>query len=61
MAEDAERAPTALAPDFQLRLDFCLEDVQVFVDAAGGHAAEFAVDQSEVGKDGQRQSHQDDT
>src|SRR5216684_4393014 len=61
VAEDAERAPAALAPDFQLRFDFRLEDVQVFVNAPGGHAAKFAVDQSEVGKDGQRQSHQDDT
>ena len=55
MAEDSKRAAAALPPDSQLRFDFRFENIQMFVDAAGGHAAEFAVDQSQVGKNGQRQ------
>ena len=61
MAEDAKRAAATLALDFQLRFDFRFEDFQMFVNAARGHTAEFAVDQSEVGKNRQRQSNQNNT
>jgi hypothetical protein len=61
MAENTKRAAAALPLDLQLRFDFRFKDFQMFVDAARGHAAQFAVDQRQVGKNGQRQSHQDNT
>jgi hypothetical protein len=53
MAEDAKRPATTAAIDVQLALDFGFEYFQVLVDAAGSHAAEFTVNQREVGKNGQ--------
>jgi len=61
MPEDAKGAASALPLDFQLRFNFRFENLQMFVDAARGHAAQFSVDQSEVGKNGQRQSDEDNT
>ena len=58
MAEDTERAAAAAAIDFELWLDFGFEDFEVRVDAAGGHAAEFAIDQRQIGKDRQAQGEQ---
>jgi hypothetical protein len=53
MAEDAECAATAAAIDVQLGLDFGFEYFQVFVDAAGGHATELAINERQVRKNGQ--------
>ena len=58
MAENAERTAGAAAVRADFRFDFCFENIQVFVDAAGGHAAEFAVNQRKVGKYRQEQSQQ---
>ena len=55
MPEDTECAAAAAAIDFEFRLDFRFKNFQVFVDAPRGHAAEFAVDQRQVGKDRQAQ------
>jgi hypothetical protein len=61
MAEDAKRAAAALAPDFQFRFDFRFKNFQMLVDAARGHAAELAVNQSQVGKNRQGKAYQHDT
>ena len=61
MAQYAEGPPAAPPVDFQLRFDFRFEDFQVLMDAAGGHAAKFAVDQCHVGKNGQCNRHKHDT
>ena len=61
MAEDAEGAAAATPVDFQLWFDFRFEDVQMFVNAAGGHAPQLAVNQCQVGENGQREAHQHDT
>jgi hypothetical protein len=61
MAEDAKRSGAAPAGDSQLWFDFRFEDIQVFVNAARAHAPQFAVNQCQVGKNGQRETHQHDT
>ena len=53
MSEDTERPAAAAAIDFEFVLDFCFENFQVSVHAAGGHASEFAIDQSQIGKNRQ--------
>ena len=53
MAQDTEGAAAAAAIDVQLGLDFGFEDFQVLVNAPGGHATEFAVNERKVGKNGQ--------
>ena len=59
VAEDAERAAAAAAIDFELGLDFVFKDFEVRVNAASSHAAEFAVDQREIRKNGQPEREQD--
>jgi hypothetical protein len=53
VAQDTKRPASAAAIDVQFGLDFGFEYFEVFVDAAGGHAAEFSINQGEVGKNGQ--------
>ncbi len=59
VAENAERAAAAAAVNFELRLDFVFKNVEMFMDSAGGHTAEFAVNQREIGKDGQPEREED--
>jgi hypothetical protein len=61
MAQNAEGAPAAAPVNFQLGLDLRFENVEMPVDAASGHAAQFAVDQRQVGKNRQRKSDKNDT
>jgi hypothetical protein len=52
MTQDTKCPATAATIDVQLRLDLSFEYFQVFVDAPGGHATEFAINQRQVGKNG---------
>src|SRR5260370_32678859 len=56
--QDSESSPAAAAIDFQLWLDLRFEDFQVLMDAAGSHAAEFAVNQGQVGENGKVETYQ---
>src|SRR5205814_1043810 len=60
MSEDAESASGAAAIYFQFRFDFGFKDIEMLVNRAGGHAAKLAVNQSEVGKNGKKESEQND-
>src|SRR5882762_6609516 len=61
MSEDAKRAPAAFPVDFEFWLDFRFKYFQMFVDPACGHAAQFAVNQSQVGKNRQGKTYQRNT
>ena len=60
MSEDAESASGATPIYFKFRFDFGFKDIEMLVNRAGGHAAKLAVNQSEVGKNGKKESEQND-
>src|SRR5262249_42478658 len=60
MPENPEGSPAALAVDVQLWLDLRFEYVQVLVDAPGCYPPELAIDQRQIGKDGQAQCQERD-
>jgi len=58
--EDSECPPAAAAIDLQLWLDLRFKNFQMLVDAPRSHAAQFAVNQRQVGENGQGKSYQHD-
>ena len=61
MSQDTKRPSAAAAIDSQFCFNFRFENIQVLVDAARAHAPQFAIDQSQIGKNGQGKPHQHDT
>jgi len=55
VAEDTKCAARATAIDFQLGFDFGFKNVEMLVNGTSGHAAEFAINEREVGKDRQKE------
>ena len=60
MPEDSECPPAAAAIDLQLWLDLRFEDFQMHMDAARSHATQFAINQCQVGENGQGKSYKHD-
>ncbi len=61
MAEDAEGAAAAATADFQFGFDFGFKNVEVFVNAPGRNASEFAINKGEVGKNRQAKREYENT